>query len=210
MKSRYILALVFLIICSCTKKDKIEIFLLKERKQNLDGIQLSKAKHFISKDTVHLKYMTAMTTYDTVRQKIFYASNFKFEASDLQSTPFITNDQILLLDIKKNLLVLDNEAGWKLLKFKPSMNNGEQFVITINGRPELNGYLWNYRSPQGSSWNTIQYDDFKTIQDSTLKTYSFSFFKGDGTSSRATRKSVDFKKHESFLVAFREQGKLAE
>ncbi|WP_143065658.1 hypothetical protein [Flavobacterium urocaniciphilum] len=199
-----------ILLMSCDKKnqDSINVYLLKSRKRNLEGISLEKTEYY--KINKNLDYLLPYTTYDSLNQSLIYASNFNYSLKDLHSEPIIKNEDIISLDTLNNLLVLNNKAGVKLLKMKPSRMHGEQFVMTLNNLPALNGHILNPHSSNGSTWISIQYDDFKTIKDTTLSQYKFSFFIGDGTSNRKGRKRIEFSKYPKLITAFKDSKRLVD
>lgn len=203
---KYLIAYVTFIIsltsCDNREKDNIEIYLLKERRDNIDGIKLSELSKYAEKNNINFTEFDSSTTYDTVNKKLIFASDFKFKQSDLKREPFIKNEEIIGLDLQDNKIEFSNSGGFKILKLKPNMRKGEQFVIVVNKKPVMNGYLYSPYSSNGSTWVCIQYDDFKTVNDSTLTSYKFSIFKGDGTSDRSKRESIDFAKYPELLEAF--------
>jgi hypothetical protein len=207
-----ILISIFVIIClaSCESKadSNIEIYLVKDRKAHIDGLNIVDVQNFAKKEGINLSEFDYPTTFDTLTKTLYFASNFKYSTNDLENQPFIKNDEFESLDIEKGIIRIRKDGGLKILKLKPNLRNGRQFVITINKEPVMNGYFYNPYSSNGSTWYTIQYDDFKTVNNTILKSYEFSFFKGDGTSNKSNRKEIKFDNYPKLIKALQKSGRL--
>ncbi|MFP5436390.1 MAG: hypothetical protein ACLGH8_01220 [Bacteroidia bacterium] len=164
------------------------------------------------KNNYNFSEFDEFTTVDTVNHKIYFATDFHYSKDDLQQKPFIKDDEILNLNLKTNTIEFTNLASEKIFKLKPHMGNGVQFVISVDKKPVMNGYFYNPYSSNGSTWNTIQYDDFKKIKDTTskLSSYYFSIFRGDGTSNRLGRIKIDFNNYPILLKALKDSHRLVE
>nr|WP_317632025.1 hypothetical protein [uncultured Flavobacterium sp.] len=200
------------IIMSCNHKDHevIEFYLLKNRKKNIEGFELKDVQNYIKKNDINLSEFSEPSTFDTISNKMIFASNFEYSIDDLESKAFIADQDILSLNTKKGTIKFSNNGARKIFDINPNFRNGEQFVITINKVPVLNGYFYNPYSSNGSIWNTIQYDDFKKIKNSKLKYYEFSFFIGDGTSNKLGRSNIDFDKYPILIKTLRDTDRLIE
>jgi len=158
----YIFIFLFL-FASCKKTNKeqidlndIEIYLPKKRIESYEGVYYKD----IIKDTVLLKQLkhrlrgeflridtTNFKDIDTLKiplNKYIFAGHYSVKNNDLEKTPFITNDEIIGFNLNNSEIVLSNSAAKKLTKFHPMSHFGEQFVITVNKKPVLNGYLYNF------------------------------------------------------------------
>jgi hypothetical protein len=158
----YIFIFLFLFV-SCKKTNKeqidqnnIEIYLPKKRIESYEGVYYKD----IIKDTALLKQLkyrlrgdllridtTNLKDLDTLKiplNKYIFAGHYNVKNNDLEKTPFITNDEIIGFNLKNSEIILSNSAAKKLNKFHPMSHFGEQFIITVNKRPVLNGYLYNF------------------------------------------------------------------
>jgi hypothetical protein len=207
---KYFLLAFTILFFSCKKDDNVEIYLLKERKENKFGVEISKLKEYSKREGYEFKNFGEYTTIDTINKKILFASDFDFLANDLEAKPFITNDEILKLDTIKGKIEFSNSGGRKLLGLKPNLRNGKQFIITVNKNPVFSGYVWSPYSSNGANWFCIQYEDTQTAKDTTLNNYKFLFYKGLGTSDPKKREKIDFEKYPELLEAFKESDRLKE
>lgn len=146
MKKTFAFIFILLILFSCNQTEKkitpnIEIFLTKNRIQSYQGIKLE-YPNFDSITISHHKNRWGQKPIriDTIKNELILAGAFKSEITDLQSEPFITSDQIISLDKKNGELYLNKIATKKLSELK-SDSFGQQFVLTIDGKPEVNGYF---------------------------------------------------------------------
>ncbi|MCO6173621.1 hypothetical protein NHF50_01040 [Flavobacterium sp. NRK F10] len=204
-----ILCLISLVSCNL-KEDKVEIYLLKSRMKNVNGVSLDKTPQYKQGDSIYLKKLMPETTVDTSKMKFIFAGKFEFKDDDIEAKPFITNDEILKLDTIKGKIEFSNSGGRKLLGLKPNLRNGTQFIITVNKNPVFSGYVWSPYSSNGANWFCIQYEDTQTAKDTTLNNYKFLFYKGLGTSDPKKREKIDFKKYPELLEAFKESDRLKE
>ncbi|MCO6173617.1 hypothetical protein NHF50_01020 [Flavobacterium sp. NRK F10] len=211
MRLVYFIFLSFSLFISCNdnKQNSIEIYLLKNRKLNSEGVQINTIKDYNEMDTVKLKSYIPYTTFDTIKNDFIYSSKFEFKNEDLNIEPFIDNNEINSLDINNGKLVLNNSGARKLFKLRPSGRNGEQFVIKVNDSAVFSGYFYNSISSYGSDWNCINIDFSELVKDSTKTNYSFDFFKGNGIDF-TKREKIDFKKYPELLEAFKESDRLKE
>ena len=141
MKKIIILSLISIILVSCSKQEnKIEIYLLKSRAENIVGIPM---KEYIKDvewiiDTANYKYVT----YDTIQKDFVYGGEFDISKCVLEDKPFIEDNEIEYLDLKKNIISFKKSAGRKIGSLKGKMLEGHQFVVTENGVPIFGGYFW--------------------------------------------------------------------
>lgn len=131
-----------LILSSCQQKnqDVIEIYLTKERIPNKVGIPIQeyfRINNFDLSEVERYPEKYEFMTVDTTNQQLIDLGNFNFEIKDLEQYPFITNDEILGFDVERAELILKNEVVDKFSKLKYNT----QFVLFINKKPVINGYL---------------------------------------------------------------------
>ncbi|HRE78939.1 MAG TPA: hypothetical protein PLL09_14065 [Flavobacterium sp.] len=206
MKKISILFALFIILLSCTKQErKIEIYLLKSRAENIKGIPL---KEYIKNvewkiDTANFKYVT----YDTIEKNFVYAGEFDISKSILEDKPFIEDEEIEYLDLKRNIIVFKKSAGRKIGSLKGKMTEGHQFVITENGIPIFGGYFWSIFSSYKNNWNTIlhvhQIKSHEPKEDS-----EYPIFIENGMNEPDSK--IDFKKHPKLIEALKKSNKIRE
>lgn len=113
---------------------------------------------------------------DTITKHLICCLDFKTQKSDLEKTPFITNEEIYGFDFNNSSISLSKSAMKKILKLP---NIRKQFVVCINNKPELNGYF--IVSPFNSYFieNYIFHYNYSKSKDSlNEKTYTFLMFYG--------------------------------
>lgn len=209
MRQVYLILITFLLLISCSdkKQNSIEIYLLKDRKLNSEGVQINTIKDYQKMDTMKLKSYIPYTTYDTIKNDFIYSSKFEFKTKDLNLKPLISDNEINSFNISEGKLILNNSGAKKLFKLRPSGRNGEQFVIKVNDSSVFSGYFYNSISSYGSNWNCINIDFSEFVKDSTKTNYSFDFFKGNGIDF-TKREKIDLKKYSELLKAFEESNRL--
>lgn len=203
-----LMILIILTFISCDKKEEIQLYFLKERKENKQGLKPSELIEYSKKNGYAFKNYGKHTTIDTINKKVIFAGDFNYSIEDLEKEAFLFDKDFLNLDTINNVIELSNFGGRKILDEKINLRNGKQFVITVNGKPYINGYLWNAYSSNGTDWYTIQYDNFETIKDINLKSYKFSFYKGMGTSDKSKREKIPFKEYPNLLQVLEESNRL--
>ena len=138
-----ILAILFLLCFGCKQeeeKPKIEIYLLKERKQFSNCIPFSATKYYQPQDTIdvgQVKY----AQYDTILEKLIYAGDFVITKEDLQHEPFISDIEIRKMSLKTNELIIDSLAAKRIYNMHPKNSYGDQFAVTVDGKPVFAGYF---------------------------------------------------------------------
>ena len=153
MKRITIILLLISIGCS-RPKHNLEIYLLKSTSKSEEGIPAREyfEKQKIDFDTLIIK---RNMNYDTINNELIYAGKFDITKSNLESKPFITNDEIEFLDLKSNEIKFTVSAAKKIASLSGKMTEGHQFVVTDNKRPVFGGYFWSVFSSYGTDWNTI-------------------------------------------------------
>jgi|TARA_R110002012_G_scaffold321147_3_gene547790 hypothetical protein len=149
-----------LTLLSCTQTEKkktqnIEIYLTKNRIESYQGIELENS----NTDTLKIRALQNrwgknQIRLDTIKSELILAGAFKANKTDLENEPFIKADQIMAFDKSNGKLILDSIATLKLSQLK-SDSFGRQFVLTLNGRPEMFGYF--YPSAFSFGCNTYHY-----------------------------------------------------
>lgn len=200
--------IIVVLFLSCEKKSQIEIYLLKDRKPNKYGVDVNLLEDYLKNQNIDIKDLPDSISLDTINKKIFFSTDFNFSTNDLSNEPLIVDDEIICLNLNENKIIFNNSGGRKILNLKTHLSRGEQFVITVDKKPVFNGYFYSMKSSNGSTWNTIEYDDFKTLKDTTLQKYSFSIFIGDGTININKRTSIDFKKYPILIDALTKSDRL--
>ena len=105
---------------------------------------------------------------DTVKSQLILAGAFKANKTDLENEPFIKADQIISFDKSNGKLTLDSTATLKLSQLK-SDSFGRQFVLTLNGTPEMFGYF--YPSAFSFGCNTHHYPYLSNSKIKELELY---------------------------------------
>lgn len=197
----------FLFFYSCKKNNKIEIYLLNNRKLNQEGLSINKFIQLKKYKYNDLKEFPKYTTFDTIKGEIIDASDFYFDKDDLRKYPFIKDNEIISVDFENAEIILKREASLRIIKLKPG-RNGIQFVITVNGKPNLGGYFWNPYSSLMCNSNYIQYklSDFKL--DSTKNEFAFNFYRGLGTKSGNKGEKINIKKYKELEIALKNSNRL--
>lgn len=201
-----LLLILSIILFSCSSQEsKIEIYLLKTRVKNIEGIPLKEYKKFTEWEinTSNFKYVTC----DTIKKKLIYGGEFDISKSILENHPFIEDDEIEYLDLKRNVIVFTKSAGRKIGSLDGKMTEGYQFVITENKTPIFSGYFWSIFSSYSPSWNTILH--VHKIKDKEPKEDTeYPIFKGNGMNKPETK--IDFKKYSKLIHALKKSNRLKE
>lgn len=128
----------------------IEIYLYKEFITPENNIELKKSEYYKENKNGELKdldenYLNRLA-FDTIEKKIVTKyGEFKNKIKSIESTPFIKNNEISFFQNSKDsttILVLN-----KKIKSEVKYTNGwddhlKQFVVLVNNKPALNGYLF--------------------------------------------------------------------
>lgn len=195
MKLKCVIFILFF-ISSCQKRDKVEIYLLKEVKPNKIGIK------YPSND----EYDT--TTYDSLTKNYYKWTDFEYKESDLNKIPFISDSEILSLDTLNGIIKFNNGASQRIIKNTDGFQRSKQFVITVNNKPVMNGYFHNIYSSFGTDWNTIRFDDLKNIDKKDLEVYNFSMYMGKGLKNNLVKNKIYFGKYPLLIDALEETDRI--
>jgi hypothetical protein len=155
-----ILLLSFLFFACDNHKDKIELFLLKHRVRTnegipvLDYVKLKNIKY--DENLANLKDCN----YDSVSKTFIYGGRFSIGNECLEAAPFLTDEDVLKLNLIKSELILSENGRQKIAHLKPNMMNGVQFAICVNRKPLLTGYFRSIYSSYVYNWNYINYDHY--------------------------------------------------
>ena len=184
-------------ISCCSQEDKIEIYLLKSRVKNSQGIPLKDVKNVEWEiDTANFKYVTC----DTINKKFIYSGEFDISKSILENKPFIEDSEIEYLDLKRNIIAFKKSVGKKIGSLKGKMLEGHQFVITENGVPIFGGYFWSIYSSFKSNWNTI-FHTHQILNHKPKEDTAYSILKGNGMNILDTK--INFNKYPKLIDALR-------
>lgn len=163
------LALLLVVLCfSCKReepKPKIEIYLLKTKVESYEGSRTLELAKFDTISEEVIEAGLAQTRYDTIKNEYIFAGKFKVTVNDLMDRPFITDGQILKLDVEKNEIRLDSLATMQVSMLEADMRYGTQLVITVDKKPVLAGYFWNGFSSYWCHTYHIMYHRNITVQD---------------------------------------------
>ena len=77
------------------------------------------------------------------------ATEFKVNDTDLPELPFIMDDEINYYDTSNNKIYITKDAAKRIAALKPKLNVGIPFVLTVDRKPILTGYVWNRASSFG-------------------------------------------------------------
>lgn len=206
MKRLSLILLVILII-SCSKKPKhnIEIYLLKSRVENSFGIPIADYLKMNKLDYVELKSFRN-ATFDTVKKQIIYAGKFDILKGQLNDKPFIENQDIKFLDIKRNKIIFTEKASRKIGSLPGKLNEGHQFIITDNGKPIFGGYFWSIFSSYGTNWNTILFTH-KLLNQPPKKELEYLMFEGKGMGFGLDN-HINFNYYPQLIEAFEKTNRL--
>ena len=203
----FIIALL-LFSCNYSKKEssKIEIYLLKDTILTKEGVEISNMPNKEDLDsTYYNKIDTIRVRYDTLNKEFIYAGRFNAEKSELKDKPFITNDEIIGLNLTESVFIFTQPAAKKIVNIQSSMKYGKQFAILKDGNILLTGYFWSKSSSYGSTWYCIEYDRTQNIS----KRNEFSFYKGNGINAMKREKIEKDMPHIGELVnAFEKSDRL--
>ncbi|PZR23081.1 MAG: hypothetical protein DI539_03930 [Flavobacterium psychrophilum] len=146
-------------ICLGCKKEnhpKIEIYLLKNRQICVDCLPYIESGEYYNAE-VDVAGLLKRAGYDTILKQVVYAGEFKVKASDLEKTPLISDEEITYLNLKskEDKIVISPLAAKRIYKMYPENSYGNQFAITIDGKPVFTGYFWSYMSRYWCDWYQI-------------------------------------------------------
>jgi len=159
--------LLFILLISCSKNNsetKIEVYFLKNKILSEEGVLLGKAPIFerLNLDTVKFYSSKKDQKFDTITNQIIYGGKYSVSENDLEAKPFLNDNDILFLDKYKSQIFLSSSGYEKLNGLDYKKYNGKQYVITVNKKPVINGYLTSSHSSIVHSFNyIIFYDNFE-------------------------------------------------
>lgn len=164
MKRILLIIFIYSSVLSCAnEKDKIEIYLLKERIRSSEGIPiLEYATHQNYPLTQEITSIEK-ANFDTVKKQIIYGGEFSVSKEQINNLPLIKDTEIIKFDSNTNQLIFSASGRKKIENLKPSMKFGTQFVICVNGEPSLTGYFRNHFSSYIYNWNYIHYQYSKNV-----------------------------------------------
>lgn len=156
--------LFFILFCSCSKKEndlKIEIYLVKSRILTYEGVLLKETNEYkkFRLDTHSFYSRKKDEKFDTVTNQLIYGGKYKVSQYDLKSSPLIEDGEILFLYKDSSQIQLSNSGFRKLQNFNYKDDDGRQYVITVNKKPVLNGYLMSRYSSKVYSHNFLLFDE---------------------------------------------------
>lgn len=154
--------------------------------------------------------------YDTVDSTFIYGGKYNIKVSDLKNTPFIVDSEIFSFDVKNNELIMANSAANKIYGLNSNMIKGVQFVITVDGKPLLNGYFWDLLSSYTCNSYHIYYTGTKYFKDANRhfldksegESKKFKIYLGSVNKFEKQKQMPSYPKE--FLEAFRKTNRLKE
>lgn len=201
----YAILLIFCIGCKQEEvKPKIEIYLLKDKVESYEGVPILKVEKFKDKKQHIIDEYLHKSRWDTIKDDYIFMGKFNVEPKDLQSEPFIRDNEIISLDIKNDLLNLDSTAVKKFTTLDNDMRYGTQFVILVDNKTVMTGYFLNYFS---SYWCHTFHIQYTSTPSKIYKNRSFEIFEGPIKYTGGINKP-DYPKE--LLEAFRSSGRLIE
>lgn len=201
---RKVIALFLLLsLAGCKSEDKIEIYLLKNRAPIKDGVPYLDV--FNIQDAEKRKEYE-FVNYDTVFKETIYAGKFEAKSTDLQSQPFIGDDEIISFNTGNNKFEFSSSVAERLETLPDEMHEGIQFVITVNKKPQLTGYFRNWSV--WCDWYYIRYWNYKKGEGEEIKNKnSFELFNGY---MRGKHEDLTPPYPQELIEAFRSTGRLIE
>lgn len=164
-----IILIIFFSIIACKKSnEKIEIYLLKERKLSTEGTPFLKLR-MVDTLSQEIKESLKYSSYDEKDSTFIFSGKFIAEKKDLNEKPLIADPDILSLNLKTNEIILSESGIFKIRKIKPNFKYSTQFVICVNNEPQLTGYFMNVYSSFPPTWNYIVYSNQKQTNDKKIK-----------------------------------------
>lgn len=161
MKKIFSIFLFSSLLFSCENhKEKIEVYLLKNRVQTTEGmtvleyVKLKKIKYDSNIENIK------DCIYDSISKQLIYGGKFSVDKENIETKPLITDEDVLKLNLKKSELILSEIGRNRITQLKPNMKDGIQFVICVNKQPYLTGYFRSNISSNIYNWNYIGYDYF--------------------------------------------------
>jgi hypothetical protein len=160
---RVLSLLITISFLSCNKesKDVLEIYLLKNRIETLEGVPVSELKDTSIKNGLIERFGTNLR-YDTITNKVIFAGSFFSKKSDIENQPFITNEEIIGLELANYSICFNKSVDKKIsdsyLKWRKENQSGKQFALCRNGAIVLNGYFYNAIN----NYTSITYQIFYT------------------------------------------------
>ena len=138
---------MFILFTNCKNENLVEIYLPKDRIESNYGIELSNI-NFI--DTNRIKSInqifnenTKYLKFDTIKNDLIYSGTFNIENKDLNNEPLIFHHEIIDFDTNNCSFKLEKSAIKKIKELQPFNKKGfgQQFILSINKRPLLQGYF---------------------------------------------------------------------
>ena len=144
---------LFMICLGCKKENhpKIEVYLLKHPVESTEGVLFRETERYKNLDSVEQRWYKD-SRGDTLSGEIIYGGKFDATTEDIQSLPFIIDEEIHEFDIKNDIITFDSIVIKRIETHKPSKS---QFVITIDKEPVLTGYFWTGFNSRIPSWYTL-------------------------------------------------------
>lgn len=160
MKYLFLFFLSFFLFSCINQEEKIEIYLLKNRIRTNEGIPvLDYVKLKKIKQDKNLENIMECN-FDTLSEKLIFGGKFNANKENIENEPFISDEDILKLNLERSELVLTNIGRQKIAQLKPNMKYGIQFAICVNKKPLLTGHFRSIYSSYIQSWNYISYDHY--------------------------------------------------
>ncbi len=141
---------------------KIEIYLVKSRILTYEGVLLKETYEYkkFRLDTKSYYSNKKNEKFDTVTNQLIYGGKYKISENNLKSSPLIEDSEILFLCKDSSQIQLSNSGFRKLQNLNYKDDDGRQYVITVNKKPVLNGYLMSRRySSRVYSHNFLLFDE---------------------------------------------------
>ena len=123
------------------KDNCIEVYLYKEFIPYTNCIKFNQSKYY-KKNIDHLFVIEDKNYIDTLTLKITDGSKFPISLNKINSKPYLTNISIKKFHIKSNYIEIEKLDYIRLFKWKKN-DSPKQFVLLLNKKPILNGYLFN-------------------------------------------------------------------
>ena len=165
IRNGLLIAFIGVLLMACQGRQqgpKIEIFLTKKRLPTTLGEPYSEE----NTDSTSLAFLAQRYDLSSMRKmpsplrgyEPVFAGPFEATIDDLETPPFIANENIIGFNDAEAQLVVDSIGERKLYSLPNKFPSGRQFVLTVNGAPKLSGYFINMDHYQGGIFtNSIRY-----------------------------------------------------
>ncbi|MGL2967313.1 hypothetical protein [Flavobacterium sp. XGLA_31] len=146
-----IILLIFLVSCkneTSKNVDIIEIYTPKKPIASYLGesiVEYPNIYNQLLQDAKGTSFIvdTNIVKVDSITKQVYYANKFKSTEKDLSNNPLINSSEIKGINFETNEIVFSESGSKKIRTIKQRVKYCNQFMVTVNRKSIINGYLVN-------------------------------------------------------------------